>query len=187
MIETPPLPVSNQPKNCGLAIGSLVLGILGIVLSPILIGLLLAVPAVVCGHLAYGRVSRSGGALTGHGLALGGLITGYLSIAMIPIIALLAAIAIPNFVKARNTAQMNRCINNLRQIDGAKHEWALEHKKKDGDSVEAADISVYLRPSNLHCPKGGIYQLNPVGEEPTCSIPGHELPAGAGSKPRSRL
>ena len=72
MIETPPLPVSNQPKNCGLAIWSLVLGILGIVLSPILIGLLLAVPAVFCGHLAYGRVSRSGGALTGHVQAQGG-------------------------------------------------------------------------------------------------------------------
>jgi len=177
MNETPPLPASNQPRNCGLAIWSLLLGIFGIVLSPILIGLLLAIPAVICGHMAYGRVSRSSGALTGHGLALGGLITGYLSIAMIPIIAMLAAIAIPNFVKARNTAQMNACINTLRQIAGAKHAWALEQNKNDGDAITAADISVFLRPGTLQCPKGGVYQINPVGEDPTCSILGHELPA----------
>ncbi len=45
---------------------------------------------------------------------------------VVAIIGLLAAIAIPNFVHARTTSQMNACINNLRQIDGAKQEWALE-------------------------------------------------------------
>ena len=44
---------------------------------------------------------------------------------VVAIIGLLAAIAIPNFVRARNTAQKNTCINNLRQIDGAKQQWAL--------------------------------------------------------------
>ncbi|HZV36220.1 MAG TPA: prepilin-type N-terminal cleavage/methylation domain-containing protein, partial [Verrucomicrobiae bacterium] len=44
---------------------------------------------------------------------------------VVAIIGLLAAIAIPNFVHARTTAQQNACINNLRQIDGAKQEWAL--------------------------------------------------------------
>ncbi len=45
---------------------------------------------------------------------------------VVAIIGLLAAIAIPNFVKARETAQKNACINNMRQIDSAKHQWALE-------------------------------------------------------------
>src|ERR1700691_4733209 len=47
---------------------------------------------------------------------------------VVAIIGLLAAIAIPNFVRARTTSQMNACINNLRQIDGAKQQWALEHQ-----------------------------------------------------------
>ncbi len=45
---------------------------------------------------------------------------------VVAIIGLLAAIAIPNFVKARNTSQANACINNLRQIDSAVQQWALE-------------------------------------------------------------
>jgi len=187
MNETPPLRVSNQPRNCGLATWSLVLGILGILLSPILIGLLLAVPAVVCGHLAYGRVSRSGGALTGHGLALGGLITGYLSIAIIPILAMLAAIAIPNFVKARQMAQMNACINNLRIIDGAKQQWALEKSKELDDVVRPDDIVTYMARGQMPtCPAGGVYTIGTVGQRPTCPIRGHELPVGGSSIPRSR-
>ena len=85
--------------NCSLAVWSLVLGILAIVLSVVCIGPLFAIPAVICGHMAYSRIKRSAGALSGEGLALGGLITGYLSLALIPLIGIMAAIAIPNFVK----------------------------------------------------------------------------------------
>lgn len=174
MHETPFLPTAVQPKNSSLAIWSLVLGILSLTCFSILS----AVPAVVCGHMAYSRIKRSAGALTGQGLAIGGLVTGYIGIAWaIVFIPMMAAIAIPNFVKARDTAQRNACINNLRQIDGAKHGWALEQKKVEGDLVAVADISVYLSPGSLLCPKGGSYQINPVGQSPTCSIPGHELPA----------
>src|SRR5258706_13209291 len=169
--STPPL----QPKNSGLAVWSLVLGVLAIVLSIVCIGPLFAIPAVICGHVAYSRIKRSAGALSGEGLAMGGLITGYIGIALIPVIALLAAIAVPNFVKARDTAQRYACINNLRQIEGAKSSWALERKKNDGEPVMAADIRGYLSTNSLKCPKGGVYQINPVGEKPTCSISGHEL------------
>ena len=51
---------------------------------------------------------------------------------VVAIIGLLAAIAIPNFVKARATSQANACINNLRQIDAAAQQWALEKGKKTG-------------------------------------------------------
>jgi competence protein ComGC len=179
MNEPPPVPtIPAEPQNCGLAVWSLVLGILAIVLSVVCIGLLLGIPAVICGHMAYSRVKRSSGALTGEGLALGGLITGYLSLALIPIIGLMAAIAIPNFVKARSTAQMNACISNLRQIDGAKQQWALDHKKQPTDTPAAQELDAYLHQSftTLKCPAGGVYTINAVGQNPTCSIPQHELP-----------
>ena len=60
---------------------------------------------------------------------------------VVAIIGMLAAIAIPNFVKARNTAQANACNNNMRQIDSAIQQWALEKGKKDSDPV----VEVKLR------------------------------------------
>ena len=76
--------------------------------------------------------------------------------------------------------QRNACINNLRQIDAAKEQWALENGKKAGDVVTEADIKPYIKldaNGNLpKCPAGGTYTIGNVGEKPTCSIPGHELP-----------
>ena len=180
MNESPPAPTTPaQPKNSGLAIWSLVFGILAIVLSVVCIGPLFSIPAVICGHIAYSRIRRSAGALSGEGLALGGLITGYIGIALIPIIGLLAAIALPNFVRARATAQTNVCINNLRQIDEAKQTWAAEHKKEATDKPMVQDLDAYLKRhfSTLKCPAGGTYTINVVGEKPTCSIPNHQLPS----------
>ena len=180
MNEGPPVStIPDQPKNCGLAVWSLVLGILALVL--VCIGPLFGIPAVICGHLAYSRIKRSAGALSGGGLALSGLITGYLSIALIPLIGMLAAIAIPNFVKARNTAQMHMCISNLQQIDGAKQQWALENKKEPTDTPTAQELDKFLNTSftTLKCPAGGVYTINAVGAKPTCSIPQHELPGTA--------
>jgi len=76
--------------------------------------------------------------------------------------------------------QRNACINNLRQIDAAKNEWALEKGKPNGTPVTEADIKPYIKldaNGNLPtCPSGGKYTIGKVGEKPTCSIPGHELP-----------
>ena len=94
---------------------------------------------------------------------------------VVAIIGLLAAIAIPNFVKARATAQRTVCIIHLKQIENAKQSWALQQNKKDGDAVTVADINTHVKPDTFKCPKGGVYQINPVGQKPTCSIPGHEL------------
>ena len=60
---------------------------------------------------------------------------------VVAIIGLLAAIAIPNFIKARTTSQKNACINNLRQVDGAIQQWALENKKDAAATVKFTDIS----------------------------------------------
>src|ERR1700729_3389334 len=63
---------------------------------------------------------------------------------VVAIIGLLAAIAIPNFVHARTQAQNNACINNLRQIDGAKQEWGLENKQAATASPSSTDIQPFM-------------------------------------------
>lgn len=89
---------------------------------------------------------------------------------------LLAAIAIPNFVKARETAQKNGCIANLKQIDAATQQWALEHNKRPLDTVDREAIAKYLKGDVLPaCPKGGQYTVGAVKDSPRCNIPGHEL------------
>jgi competence protein ComGC len=180
MNETTPPTIGSapQPKTPALAVWSLVLGILGLLLLLVCIGPLFAIPGVVCGHMAYSRIKRSSGALAGEGMALAGLITSYISIGMaIFLVPMMMAIAIPNFVRARETAQENACINNLRQIDGAKQEWALENNKKGADTPTQADLAHYLKNGQFPvCPNRGTYTIGPVDESPICSIPKHQLP-----------
>lgn len=105
---------------------------------------------------------------------------------VVAIIGLMAAIAIPNFVRARATAQANACISNLRQIDAAADQWALETGATTGQSIDMnTDLTPYIKldrngkiPS---CPAGGTYTCNKVGTAPTCSLgttvtPAHVLP-----------
>jgi len=93
---------------------------------------------------------------------------------VVAIIGLLAAIAIPNFVKARTTAQKNSCIANLKQIDGAKEQWALEQKKAATDTYSLTDATLlaYLKGTVLpSCPSGGGYTAGAnVGASPTCNL-----------------
>jgi prepilin-type N-terminal cleavage/methylation domain-containing protein len=91
---------------------------------------------------------------------------------VVAIIGLLASIAIPNFVKARTTAQMNACISNLRQVDGAIQQWALDTKQGDTATVNAADVLQYLK-NAVVCPSGGktfadSYSVSTVQARPTC-------------------
>ncbi|MBU6411737.1 MAG: DUF3352 domain-containing protein, partial [Verrucomicrobia bacterium] len=105
----------------------------------------------------------------------------YAAVALMPGVAvggLLAAIAVPNFVKAREAAQRNACINNLRMIDGAKNEWALENRKTTGAVPTREDLLPYLSGRRWPvCPSGGTYTMNPIGQPPACSVPGHKLPS----------
>ena len=74
-------------------------------------------------------------------------------------------------------AERNACINNLRQIDAAKNEWALENNKTDGAVPTGEDLLPYFKDGIFPvCPSGGTYTINAVGEPPTCSVPGHVLP-----------
>ena len=89
---------------------------------------------------------------------------------VVAIIGLLAAIAIPNFVKARTKAQQNACIANLKQLDGAVQQWALENKKSSGDTVTTSDTLAFLKGSALpSCPSGGVYSCSVVSAAPACT------------------
>ncbi len=163
------------PQTCGLATASLVLGIL----SPLRFGPLTGIPAIICGHQARGKIQRSNGALTGDGMALAGLILGYISLVFIIFyIGLMAAIAVPNFVQARNISQRSACVNNLRLIDGAKEQWALENNARPESlptwsQLVGPDKYLKITPT---CKTGGVYSLNRVDTPPACTKPGHMLP-----------
>ena len=104
------------------------------------------------------------------------IVFGIVGVVGIAVVGMLAAIAIPNFVRARTTAQMNACINNLHMMDGAKQQWALENKKSPTDTPTQSDVAPYLPNSQLPiCPAGGTYMINAVGKDPTCTIPNHQL------------
>jgi len=94
---------------------------------------------------------------------------------VVAIIGLLAAIAIPNFVKARATSQQNACINNLRQIDAAAQQFALEAKLSTGATINFPnDLLPYIKltsAGNLPpCPAGGTYSDATVGATPACTL-----------------
>ena len=93
---------------------------------------------------------------------------------VVAIIGLLAAIAIPNFVRARTQSQTQACINNLRQIDAAIQQWALENNQGPDAQVTHGDVVGYLK-SPPRCPAGGTsftadYGLTTVSENPTCNV-----------------
>ena len=93
---------------------------------------------------------------------------------VVAIIGLLAAIAIPNFVKARESAQRNACIANMKQIEGAKQQWAVENKKGSSDTPNNStpgDLygpSAYIK-NEPKCPANGTYTIGNVATSVSCS------------------
>ncbi len=93
---------------------------------------------------------------------------------VVAIIGLLAAIAIPSFMKARTTSQKNACINNLRQMEAAKEQWALETKQAQGAAADTTLCTAYLKTTPI-CPAGGTYAWLSIGTNATCTITNHQL------------
>jgi competence protein ComGC len=98
---------------------------------------------------------------------------------LVVIVGLLAAIAVPAFIKARGSAQRSGCINNLRQIDSAKDQYALEYGGDEGTVISAAQIDIYVRDVNsLVCPvirdTGGTfadsYDIGAFTSPPRCKV-----------------
>jgi prepilin-type N-terminal cleavage/methylation domain-containing protein len=101
---------------------------------------------------------------------------------VVAIIGLLAAIAIPNFIRARTKSQQNACINNLRQIDGAIQQWALETKQAANAIVNGSGVEIqpYMGRGTLGalpaCPAdpgnawATSYSVTNVSSAPSCLI-----------------
>ncbi len=90
------------------------------------------------------------------------------------IIGILLAIAVPNFIKARETSRAKACVSNLKQIDAAKEQWAMDNKAAAGAAIPngLADLvgaSNYIKATPV-CPSGGTYTEDVVGTDPTCDI-----------------
>jgi hypothetical protein len=191
--DTPLPPAIEQPKSSGLAWTSIVLGVLplpswgvavlflGLVgprlpdwlpaiivyLAFCLPGLLAAVLAIILGHAARNRARQAPERYGGARLARAGIVLGYVGILGT---MFLVAMTIPGLQRARVTDIPLACINNLKQIDGAKAQWALENHKRPGDPVVDDEVNAYLRHSARPvCPRGGVYRYNAVGVNPTCS------------------
>ena len=91
-------------------------------------------------------------------------------------LCLAAILALASCVRARMVSSKCACIANLKQMAGAKAEWALENKKSDTDTPTDSDLfgpgkSIRVKPT---CPQGGTYQLGGVNKKPTCSLGGPE-------------
>jgi hypothetical protein len=146
--------------------------------------------AVICAWWAAWQINKSGGGLRGAELARIGAIMGYLSVAIF-----LLSLTLPNLFRARSFAAKSACVNNLRQLEGAKEQWALENKKTPADTptfddLVGTDKYIKVTPS---CPAQGAYTLGNMATKPRCSIdgPGHSLlqpdwqpPARKDQKPR---
>src|SRR2546426_11847081 len=96
---------------------------------------------------------------------------------VVAIIGLLAAIAIPNFVKARTTSQMNACINNLRQVDGAIQQWALETKQSGSAAVVYANISAHITNSVLCASRSAAFSDSYTSADVRAHHGGHDRPS----------
>jgi prepilin-type N-terminal cleavage/methylation domain-containing protein len=95
---------------------------------------------------------------------------------VVAIVGVLAAIAVPNFVKSRTQSQTGVCIDNLRQIDHSKEQLAMEANLPTGTAVTEASVNTFIKGANTPaCPAGGSYSYNNTGTNPSCNIANHVL------------
>jgi len=146
-----------QPQTDGKAIASLVCGIASVTILFILAG----VPAIVLGHISRSEIRRSAGRLKGEGMALAGLIMGYISLAAIPLILIIAAIAIPSFLRARQLAHETAAVATLRTITAAEEEYRSGANGKFGKLSDL--IEKNLLDSDIGRAESGYYFTVTVG------------------------
>ena len=89
---------------------------------------------------------------------------------VVAIIGLLVAIAIPNFLRAREEARANSCVANLKQIEGAKERWAMSTGAAQAAVPGTTDLAPDFLKINPECPSSGVYVLGAVNAVPTCDI-----------------
>lgn len=89
---------------------------------------------------------------------------------VVALITLLAAIAIPNFAHAHKASQVRACITNLRRLEDAKSQWAMENRKTDTATPTTTDVVPYLKNNQMPvCPANGTYRVRRLTSNPRCS------------------
>jgi type II secretory pathway pseudopilin PulG len=91
---------------------------------------------------------------------------------VVGLLSFLIAIAVPTFYRARELSRMRSCQENLHKTDGAKEQYALERNAAPGTVIGWSDlvgVTSYLRKTPA-CPGSGTYSINPIGENPSCSL-----------------
>ena len=131
-----------------------------------------------CPHCGYNYATRKPYPKRSTGWVIGCTVLGGLAFLAIPFIGLVSAIAIPSFMKSRETSQQNACIGNLRQIEAAKEQWALETGKQTGTPAVFNQVNMYIKGGPPACPAGGSYYYNNIGTDATCDYTAvsHALP-----------
>jgi type IV pilus assembly protein PilA len=132
--ETFGAPYVGPTQTSGKAIGSLICGILFFFFPS-------AVVAIILGHLSLSDIRKERGRLTGHGLAMAGLVLGYVGVAVIPVVLIIAAIAIPNLLRARTAANEATALGSLRIIETAAISYQDTYSNGYPPSLSALDGS----------------------------------------------
>jgi type IV pilus assembly protein PilA len=130
--EASAAPYSGPAETSGKAIGSLICGIVFFVLPA-------GIVAIVLGHLSLSDIRKSGGRLTGHGMATAGLVLGYMGVAFIPFILIVAAIAIPNLLRARMVANEASAVGSVRTIENAAFNYRVRYDNGFPPSLKVLD------------------------------------------------
>jgi len=155
-VAVPPavsVPAAITPaETSGMAIVSLVCGLL-FFLFPV------AIVAIITGHLSLSAIRKSAGRLKGEGAAIAGLVLGYLGIVAIPVILIIAAIAIPNLLRARIAASEASAVASVRTLNAAETSFMLAHVDK-GYTCSLSDLADLIDPSLANGQKSGyVFRL----------------------------
>jgi type II secretory pathway pseudopilin PulG len=149
-----PLTPALPRQNSGKAVASLVFGLLFVIPFAF-------IAAIVFGHVALSEIKRSAGRLKGEGMAIAGLVLGYLWIVFIPIILIVAAIAIPNLLRARIAANETSAVASVRTLNVAEISYASAHPST-GFTCSFSDLSSLIDASLASGRKNG-YQFELSG------------------------
>jgi type II secretory pathway pseudopilin PulG len=116
----PQAPYVGPTETSGKAIGSLIFGLFFFVLPS-------AILAIILGHWSLSDIRKAGGRLTGRGIGTAGMVLGYVGVASIPFILIIAAIAIPNILRARMVANEASALGSLRAMSTALSTYGAEY------------------------------------------------------------
>jgi len=129
-----PVPVASVPEETsGKAIASLICGLFLFVFP-------MSILAIIFGHLSLSEIRKSAGRLKGHGMAVAGLVLGYLGVAAIPFVLIMAAILIPNLLRARMVANESSALAGVRTLFTAEVSYSSSHPDK-GYTCTLSDLS----------------------------------------------